>query len=118
MKNEKVIIYHNPRCAKSREALQYLKSIGIEPEIIEYLKTPLDSSAIEKLLMKLNLPPEGIIRKKENLYKEKFANKRFNSHEWIEILAENPILIERPIVEKGHKAVLARPLENLKNWLK
>jgi len=110
-------IYHNPRCAKSRETLKILTDKGIQPEIIEYLKNVPSEKELSDLLMKLNKKPEEIIRKGEKIFKEKFKGKKFNDHEWIKIMIENPKLIERPIVVSGYKAVLGRPPENVLDLL-
>lgn len=106
-------IYHNNRCGKSRQTLELLKSKGLAPEIIEYLKTPPTKKELEEILVKLKMKPEELVRKGESLYKEKFAGKTFSDEEWINILTENPILIERPIVVHKDKAVIGRPPESV-----
>jgi arsenate reductase (glutaredoxin) len=106
-------IYHNPRCSKSREALALLKEKGIDPEIIEYLKQNPTVKELKNLLMKLNLPAEALVRKGEKLFREKFKGKNFNEDEWVKILSEHPELIERPVVVKGNRAVIGRPVENI-----
>lgn len=107
-------IYHNPRCRKSREALAILESSNQNVEVVEYLKTPLNAKEIGELLKLLNAKAEDIVRKEEALYKENFKNKTLSETEWIDILAQNPILIQRPIVTNGKSAVIARPPETLK----
>ncbi|MFW5700401.1 MAG: arsenate reductase (glutaredoxin) [Cyclobacteriaceae bacterium] len=107
-------IYHNPRCRKSRETLQLLKDAGKEPEIIEYLKTPPSTAQLKEIIDLLQVSPEQIIRKGEKLYKDKFKNKKIDDQEWLKILNENPVLIERPIVISNNKAVIGRPPENVK----
>ncbi|MEM9051082.1 MAG: arsenate reductase (glutaredoxin) [Bacteroidota bacterium] len=111
-------IYHNPRCRKSREALQLLESEGANFETIKYLDDTLSRDDLKKLLAKLNLDVQSIIRKEEKLYKEKYKNMNFTDEEWLIILEENPKLIQRPIVVKGNKAVIGRPIENVINLLK
>lgn|SRR3990167_8155024 len=106
-------IYHNPRCSKSRQTLQLIKDANLEVEIVEYLNEIPTKEELKVILMKLNLQPKDIVRKGETIYKEKFKNSNFNTDEWIQILVENPILIERPIVVKGNKAILGRPPENV-----
>ena len=108
-----MVIYHNPRCRKSRETLQIIKEKGIEPEIVEYLKEPPTNSELKELLRKLGISAEELIRKNEAIYKEKFKGKQHSEAEWIEILKQHPKLIERPIVVKGEKAVIGRPPENV-----
>ena len=106
-------IYHNPRCSKSRQTLQLIKEAGQEVEIVEYLKRIPSKEELQLILMKLNLKPVDLIRKGEAVYKEKFKNSNFNDDEWIQIMIENPKLIERPIVIKNNKAVLGRPPGNV-----
>jgi len=106
-------IYHNPRCRKSREALSILQEKGQDPEIIEYLKTPPSETELKDILNKLGKAPKDIIRTGENLYKEHYKGKELPDEEWIKILVSNPVLIERPIVIKGDKAVVGRPPENI-----
>ena len=105
-------IYHNPRCRKSREALQLLEDKNIDPEIILYLKEPPGKKELKDLLKKLDLSPLEIIRKKEKAFIP-FKGKNLSDDEWIDILVENPILIERPIVIQGQKAAVGRPIENI-----
>jgi arsenate reductase len=79
--------------------------------IVKYLEIVPTKQEFEKVLAKLNLRPTDILRKGEAIYKEQFKTLEMNDHEWIEIMLENPKLIERPIVIKGNKAVVARPAE-------
>jgi len=106
-------IYHNPRCRKSREALNYLNDMNYKVEIVKYLEKKLSSKDISELLKKINLSPQEIIRKNETLWKKKYSKMDLNEKELIDILSNNPILIERPIVEFKDFGVLARPIENL-----
>jgi len=110
---KEIVYYHNPRCAKSREGLKLLRENHIEPRIVEYMKAPLSSDELKLLLARLNLKPQDIIRKKEAIFREKFGQLDLNEEEWIQILAENPFLMERPIAVKGNKAVVGRPPEQL-----
>ena len=107
-----VTIYHNPRCSKSRKALELLRAEGIEPDIIEYLKTPPSAGKLKDILKRLGLEPRDLMRKKEAPYKalglDDDAQKR---DALVKAMVENPILIERPIVLKGEKAALGRPPE-------
>lgn len=102
-------IYHNPRCSKSRQTLQILKSNGIEPVIIEYLKDVPTKEELTSLLEMLNLNAVDILRKGESAYKENYKGKDLSNEEWIEAMIKFPKLIERPIVVKNKKAVLGRP---------
>ncbi len=106
-------IYHNPRCRKSRETLAIIQDKKENPDIIEYLKQPPSEKELADIIKKLKLPIDKIIRKGESLYKEQFKGKELSDKEWLKVLSENPILIERPIVVKGDKAVLGRPPENV-----
>ncbi|NNK81178.1 MAG: arsenate reductase (glutaredoxin) [Flavobacteriales bacterium] len=110
-------IYHNPRCRKSREALQLLESKGIEPTVVEYLKELPSRKELEMTLAKLNMKPSQLLRKGELIFKEKFRGMNFNEDEWLDILMEYPKLIERPIVIKGNKAVVGRPIENVEELI-
>ncbi len=110
-KTDKLVIYHNPRCTKSRETLALIETK--KPEIVEYLKTPPSATELKSLLKKLGLNVQEIIRKKESLFIEKYKDKKLSDEKWMEVLVKNPILIERPIVVKGNKAVIGRPPENV-----
>lgn len=113
-----VIIYHNPQCAKSRETLELIRSRGIEPHIIEYMKTPL---TIEGLLEVLNLLQENVMhlfRENEPLFKElKLADRQLNKEQFLAQIVKHPILLQRPIVINGHRAIIARPPEIVLNIL-
>lgn len=106
-------IYHNPRCKKSRAGLEYLKSKGVDFEIVEYLKNPITEDEFKDILIKLNLKPQDMIRTQEDIYKKQFKGKNFTDDEWVKIMVENPKLIKRPIVVKDYKAVWADPPENM-----
>lgn len=109
----KTTIYHNPRCSKSRQALALLREHDIEPEIVEYLKTPPTKTQLKQLLKMLDLTPKEIMRKNEEPYKKFNIGKQdYSTNELIDMMVEYPILIERPIVIHNKKAVVARPPEN------
>ncbi|MBW8049938.1 MAG: arsenate reductase (glutaredoxin) [Cytophagales bacterium] len=108
-----MIIYHNPRCRKSRETLQLIKDKGVTVEIVEYLNTSPSELQLKDILSKLGMKAIEIVRKGEPVFKENFKGKDFSEDQWIRILAENPILIERPIVVKENEAVIGRPPENV-----
>ncbi|QGQ22840.1 arsenate reductase (glutaredoxin) [Gimesia benthica] len=111
-------IYHNPRCGKSRQTLALIEEAGIEPEVIEYLKTPPTAEELDAILKKLKLEPQELMRKGEAIYKElKLAERELSRDEAIAVMLEHPKLIERPIVVQGRKAVLGRPPENVKELL-
>lgn len=107
-------ILHNPRCSKSRQTLALLQEKGVELEIIEYLKTPLSAQQIDDICTKLGVGPEQIVRKKEDAFKAlSMAQQNLSREQWLEILAQHPKLIERPIVIKGEQACIGRPPENV-----
>ena len=108
-------IYHNPRCRKSREALNIIEKKNIQFKIVEYLKDPIAKKELKQILRLLNISAVELIRKGEFLYKEKFKKKDFSNDEWLDIILKNPILIERPIVVKDNQAVIARPPEKVLN---
>jgi arsenate reductase len=112
-----MIIYHNPKCKKSRETLQRIRDAGTEPEIVEYLKTPPSPDELRDLLQKLGMNAEDIIRTGEKVYKEEFKGKELSEEEWLEVLYQNPKLIERPIVVQEDRAILGRPPENVDELL-
>ena len=110
-------IYHNSRCGKSRAAMQILQEKEIEFEVIEYLKTPLNQKQIKALLKKLGMKAIDLLRKNEELYKSSFKDLHLSEKDWIKVLAENPILIERPIIENDERAIIARPPELVEEFV-
>jgi arsenate reductase (glutaredoxin) len=109
MKN--ITIWHNPRCSKSRQALALLDENGCEKEIIKYLEQTPNKSEIKKVLAMLGISPRELMRTKEDIYKELDLKNENNEEKLIEAMVENPKLIERPIIIKGNKAIIARPPE-------
>lgn len=109
-----VKIFHNPRCSKSRQTLQLLQDQGIEPEIIEYLKTPPSAEQLTEILAQLALEPRQLMRKNEKEYKETGMNDaNLSSEALIAGMVASPKLIERPIVLANGKAAIGRPPENV-----
>jgi arsenate reductase (glutaredoxin) len=102
-------IFHNPRCKKSCEGLKYLQDKKIQIEIVKYLETGLTKEILKEILLKLNKKPVEIIRTQEEYYKKELRGKTFNDDEWIQIIIENPKLLQRPIVVGKYKAVIAQP---------
>jgi len=114
----KVSIYHNPRCSKSRQTLQLLQDKGIEPQIIEYLKTPPNSEQINTFLSKLNISARELMRQGENEYKDNnLSEESLSQEQLVQSMIDNPILIQRPIVvveeERDSKVALGRPPEDI-----
>jgi arsenate reductase (glutaredoxin) len=107
-----VTIYHNPRCNTSRKTLALLRDKGIEPTVIEYLKTPYTAAQLKQLLGQLKLPAKAIVRKKEAAEAGVDPNK-LPEDQLIAAMAKHPIIVERPIVVSGGKAALGRPPENV-----
>jgi arsenate reductase len=109
-----VKIYHNPRCGKSRQTLQLLQEQGIEPEIIEYLKTPPSAEELNDILQKLGIAPRDLMRKNESAYKASGLNdESLDRQALIKGMVKHPIVIERPIVVANNKAVIGRPPETV-----
>ena len=116
--NSKISIYHNPRCRKSREALDYLNNSGIDYNLVLYLSNTLSKITLENLLFKLKINAIDLVRKNELLWKSEFSKKNLTENEIISIMLENPKLIERPIIENENSAVIGRPIEKLYDFLK
>jgi arsenate reductase len=109
-----IVIYHNPRCSKSRQTLRLLQENGVEPEVVEYLKTPPNPKELKTILKKLSIAPRDLLRTKEEAYKTTgLQNKSLGDDEVIEIMCANPVLIERPIVITDEQAAIGRPPENV-----
>ena len=108
-----VTILHNPRCSKSRQSLELLTNNGVDAQVILYLQDPPTSSEIKNILKKLNLSPSEILRRGETRFKElAISLEDIDDDQLIKLMAENPILIERPIIFNETKAVIGRPPEN------
>ena len=112
-------IYHNPRCSKSRQPLQILRDRGIEPSIVEYLKTPLQKDELKKISTSLGFRPKEFVRKNESDFKERnLVNHLEDDDKMIEAMAAYPKIIERPIVGLKDKAVIGRPPDNVLKLIK
>jgi len=111
-------IYHNPRCGKSRQTLALIEAAGIEPQVIEYLKTPPTAEELDSILKKLKMEPQDLMRKGEVIYRElKLEERKLSREAAIAVMVEHPKLMERPIVVKGRQAILGRPPENVNELL-
>lgn len=109
-----ITIYHKPTCTKSRQGVKYLDEKGLEFDIVKYHETPLSKIRLKNLLKKMGMKPEELLRKKEKAYKElDFKNNNYTNDQIIELMIKEPNLMERPIIEKGDKAVVARPTERI-----
>jgi len=102
-------LYHNPRCSKSREALQILQQANEPVEVVLYLKDPLSEGALKKITQQLGVSAIELIRKNEPVWKQNYKGKTLSEDELITAMVNNPKLIERPIAIKNDKAVIGRP---------
>lgn len=112
-----ITIYHNARCKKSREGLELLNDSGKDFEIREYLKEPVSEEELETLLEKLGMAPIELVRTEEKLWKEEFKGKDLSDRELVRIMADNPKLIQRPIVVRDNEAVVGRPASRISSLL-
>jgi len=107
-------IYHNPRCSKSRAAMELLTEKGIDTSVVKYLETPPNKETIEDLLKMLGLEPRELMRKGEQEYKDNnLADENLSRDDLIEAMVKFPKLLERPIVIKDGKAAIGRPIQNI-----
>ncbi|HUE82547.1 MAG TPA: arsenate reductase family protein [Pyrinomonadaceae bacterium] len=115
---DKIIVYEKPTCTKCREMDRLLRESGVEFEKINYYFAPLTKKKLRELLSKMTLAPRDLLRKSEPIYRELGIGKEeFTDEQLISLMVENPDLIQRPIVERGNRAVLGRPVENVKTLL-
>jgi len=114
----KVTIWHNPRCSKSRNALALLEEKGVETEVVKYLDTPPSKKELVDILKVLGIAARELMRTKEDIYKELKLKDETDEDKLIEAMADNPKLIERPIVIKDGKAAIGRPIENILELVK
>lgn len=108
-----ITIYHNPRCGKSREGLGLVEKSGKEFEIIKYLNDVPNLEELESIIKKLGIKPIDLVRQKEEIWVSQFKAKELSDNQILTAMIENPILIERPIVINGNKAVIGRPPEKI-----
>ena len=113
MTDSTIVIYHNARCSKSRSACEIVAGQGIQATIVDYLQTPPTREELRSLLKKLGLRPEELVRRGEAVFKENYAGKTLSDEQWLDALLAHPILIERPIVVRGDRAVIGRPPERV-----
>ncbi len=108
-----VRIYHNPRCSKSRAALALLQDAGLEPDVIEYLKTPPSRDTLAALVKQLGIKPIELLRRGESIFREHYADRNLDDDDALDAMVVHPVLIERPIVVVGERAVIGRPPERV-----
>lgn len=107
-------LYHNPRCSKSRAALELLEQRGLAPTVVRYLETPLDATRLRALLGKLGLSARQLLRTGEDEYKSLgLADTSLSEEQLIAAIAQHPKLMERPVLETSDKAIIGRPPENV-----
>ena len=110
-------MYHNPSCSKSRICLEFLQAEKKDFELVTYIKKPLTKEDLTALLSKLDMKPSELVRKNEMIFKEAGKSHVLSEEEILQLMLENPKLIERPIVEVDGKAIVVRPIERLKAFL-
>lgn len=110
-------IYHNNRCSKSRLGLKFLEEKGIQVDVVKYMDGGVTAEELTDVLTKLNMKPLELIRKGEDIFKKEFKGKELTDEQWVEAMVANPKLIERPIIVRGNKAVVARPTEKIEDLL-
>ena len=114
----KIVIYQKPTCTTCREVHAALKESGVDFEAVDYYLDPIPKTKLKDLLRKMGMKPRELLRKKEAVYKQlKLGERDLSDNELIDLMVEHPDLIQRPIVEKGARAILARPPERLKEIL-
>ena len=110
-------VYHNPRCRKSREVVQFLQEKGLSFDTVKYLEQSFDKNTLGEVLKKIDKKPSEILRKNEVLWKKEYSSKDLSEYQILQLLVKQPKLIERPIVTTKEKGVLARPIEKLMEFL-
>lgn len=114
----KIIIYQKPTCTTCRQVHAALKENGVDFESVDYYLEPIPREKLKELIAKMGIAPSGLLRTKEAVYKElKFNEKNYSDNQILDLMTVYPDLIERPIVEKGDRAILARTVERLKEFL-
>ena len=107
-------LYHNPRCSKSRAALELLHARGLEPAVVHYLEAPPSADTLKGLLQRLGIQARALLRTGEDAYKTlNLANPALSEETLIDAMVSHPKLIERPILVRGERAVIGRPVDNL-----
>jgi arsenate reductase (glutaredoxin) len=110
-------IYHHPRCRKSRAGLEYLKEKTSKFETVDYIKNGISENEIREIVAKVGASPADLVRTQEEYFKKQLKGKEISDEEWIRILAENPKLLQRPIIVTESRAVLGQPPENIDKLL-
>jgi len=117
--SDKITVYEKPTCTKCREMDRFLRESGIDFTKVNYYLEPLSEKKLRALIKKMDVKPRELLRTSESVYRElEIAKKDFSDDEIISMMVEHPDLMQRPIVERGNRAVLGRPTENVKTLLK
>jgi arsenate reductase len=115
----KIIVYQKPTCTTSRKVIKALEEKRANFEKVNYYETPFTKTKLNELLKKMKMKPSDLLRKKDKIYKElDFKNKNYTEIQILSLMVKHPDLIERPIVQKGTKVILARPPESVNDILK
>ncbi len=118
MAENRITIYQKPTCTTCRQVYAALREAGIDFDAVDYYTDPLTAKQLAALVKKMGIAPRGLLRTKEAIYKSlRLADRELSDGELLDLMARNPDLIQRPIVEKGNRAILARPAERLKEIL-
>ncbi len=115
---DKITVYERPTCSKCREMDRFLRDSGVDFKKVNYYIEPLSKKKLTELISKMNIKPRDLLRKSEPIYRELgLAKGEFSDDEIISLMVKHPDLMQRPIVERGQKAILGRPTENVKELL-
>lgn len=114
---QEITIWHNPKCSKSREAMEIVQDNKYEAKVVKYLEAAPDKNQIKTVLKMLGITPRELMRTKEDIYKELNLNDETDDEALIEAMAKHPKLIERPIIIKGERAIIGRPVEKIAEFL-
>ncbi len=112
-----ITIYHNPQCSKSGEGLQLLEMRNVPFNTVKYLNVALSKKELKEIIKKLGIKPIGLVRQNEAIWKENYEGRELTGTQIVESMVKHPVLIERPIVINGDKAVIARPAERINEIL-
>lgn len=113
----RLLLYHNGECSKSKGALELLQDAGADFDVRWYLTEPLNAEELTALLQRLGMSVCDLVRKNEPVYKERFEGRELSEPQWIEAIVEFPALMERPLLQRGDKAIICRPPERIKEFL-
>jgi arsenate reductase len=113
-----IVVYQKPTCTTCRQVYAALRESGVDFEAVNYYTDPIPKAKLKELLKKMGLPARALLRTKEEIYKRlRLGDKDLSDAEIVDLMVKHPDLIQRPIVEKGDRAILARPAERLKEIL-